>query len=146
MRESFTQLVSRFDAFLTRTNRDEVPRGRMENGLIVMDNDPSERNVRELMETYRGSGHPWGRVNHVIETPFFVSSSIATGIQLADICAYAVRRYLLVAERKKSPEEVNFNRVFHKFDRAGPKLHGVRHYCAKQSCDCKICKERGHYS
>jgi hypothetical protein len=64
--------------------------------------------------------------------------------QLADICGYALRRYVEKANRAGSHEEKQFSRIFHKFDRAGVKLHGLRHYCAAGSCDCMICGERGH--
>ena len=93
---------------------------------------------------FRSSGHRWGSLQHVIETPFFVDSKIVSGIQLADVCGYALRRYIAKANRVGSHEERQLLRIFHKFDRAGPRLHGLRHYCPAHSCDCMVCQERGH--
>lgn len=140
----FTQIVSRFDAFLRRQNSRS---SRAEKGLLIMDNDPSHaQRFERLLESYRVDGHPWGVVQNVIETPFFVDSASAGGVQLADVCAYSVRRYVSQAGMAGSHEEQNFLRAFHKFDRSGPRLHGLRHYCQKGSCSCLICADRGHVS
>ena len=140
----FAQVVSRFDKFLTYYNAS--PRIGLDKGLLMMDREPShERTILELFRSYRQNGHPWGPVNHVIEAPFFLDSSTAAGVQVVDICAYAVRRYVERADRQGSPEEQNFLRIYHKFDRAGPRLHGLRHYCARGTCPCRICRDRGHF-
>ena len=142
---TFTQLASRFDSFLQRQNARPGPEP-PQNGLLVMDQEPTyEQYIRDLFAQYRAQGHPWGPVRHVLETPFFVDSRYAGALQAADLCAYAVRRYIERADRGATPEEQNFLRVFHQFDRAGGKLHGLRHYCAKGTCPCRVCRERGHY-
>lgn len=139
VRDAFAQVVSRFDAFLKRRANNR----RRERGMLIFDDEPTYRDMlhKEFVH-YRVTGHPWGRVDHVIEQPFFVDSSSVSAVQLADICAYAVRRHI---EHVTNDHEVeNFNRILHKFDRAGPKLHGIRHYCTPRTCTCRICKERGH--
>jgi hypothetical protein len=138
---AFEQVVSRFDAML-RVFDAAGTRG-VNNGLLVADNDQDSELMRNLTELFRAQGHSWGTLDYVIDTPFFVDSRTVSGIQLADICAYAVKRY--VGRRGQAPhEEANFMRIFHRFDRSGTRLHGLRHYCAARSCDCAICVERGH--
>lgn len=139
---AFEQVLSRFDALLqvfARSGSNFV-----NNGVAVVDNDPHSDLMRDLTIMFRASGHRWGSLQHVIETPFFVDSKIVSGIQLADVCGYALRRYIAKANRAGSHEEKQFLRIFHKFDRAGAKLHGLRHYCPPRTCDCKVCQERGH--
>ena len=114
--------------------------------MLLMDQEPTyETYLREAFGDYRDRGHPWGPLNYVIETPFFIDSRLASAVQAVDLCSYAVRRHV---ERPGtgSYEEANLRRIFHKFDRAGPKLHGLRHFCPRGSCQCLICRERGHDS
>jgi len=142
MQNNFTQVVSRFDMFLTRyqrTGNSQSP----ENGMLVVDKEPThENNCIKLLSHFRQQGHPWGMVRHVIEVPFFVDSAFASAIQLADVAAYALRRYVEKNNRNGTHEEENLYRIFHKFDRAGPRLHGVRHFCKPNTCDCMICSYR----
>ncbi len=138
---AFAQLVARYDAFLNRKN--EWLKTSIEKGLMVMDREPtSEDRYRQLLELYRQRGLPWGELRHVIEAPFFVDSELSAAIQLADLCAYSLRRH--VENPSNAHAETDLKRFFHRFDRAGGKLHGLRHFCAKGSCGCMICQERGH--
>lgn len=138
---AFEQVLSRFDVFLQVLARSP---SRVNNGIAVVDNDPDSDLMRDLTTMFRVRGHRWGALQHVIETPFFVDSKLVSGIQLADVCAYALRRYVAKVDRAGSHEEKQFLRIVHKFDRAGDKLHGLRHYCPARSSDCMICQERGH--
>ena len=49
---------------------------------------------RILPKTFLYKGTLWTRIEHVIETPMFVDSQMTSMVQLADLCAYAIRRYL----------------------------------------------------
>jgi Protein of unknown function (DUF3800) len=147
--QAFEQVVARFDAFLKRTDDwklQKSPRRTIDNGLLVLDQDYStEASIVNQFRDYRKKGHPWGKMQHVIDVPFFASSERVSGLQLVDICAYAVRRYLDKKAVVGSHEERNFQRIFHRFDRDNSwKLHGLRHYVPADSCTCLICKERGH--
>lgn len=143
VRASFTQLVSRFDQFLSTVNR--IDPHSPKKGMLIMDNEPSHaRRFEELLKSFRESGHPFGVVNHVIETPMFVDSRSAGCIQLADICSYSARRYVENRSSDDSMDGINFHRIFPQFARGGDRLHGVRHYFPKRSCACAICRERGH--
>jgi len=147
--QAFEQVVSRFDAYLKRRDDWKLqrsPRRTIDNGLLVLDQDYStEATIFNQFLDYRKKGHPWGNMRHVIDVPFFASSERVCGLQLADICAYAVRRYLDRNAVQGSHEERNFQRIFHRFDRDNlGKLHGLRHYVPAGSCNCLVCQERGH--
>lgn len=147
--QAFEQVVSRFDAFLIRRDQWKLqkgPRRTIDNGLLVLDNDYStEAAIFNQFRDFRMKGHPWGKMQHVIDVPFFASSERVCGLQLVDICAYAVRRYLDKNAIVGSHEERNFERIFHRFDRDnGGRLHGLRHYVPSGTCTCLICRARGH--
>lgn len=141
--KAMTQVLSRFDYFLNRINRSRKV-GR-QSGLLVMDREPKREDlIRQMVGSFRDHGHPWGKLKNIVETPFFVDSSLASAIQLADLCAYALRRYVEKPSRAGSFEEKNFLRIAERFERSDGKLHGLRHYTRRGSCSCRICQERDH--
>lgn len=145
VQSAFEQIVSRFDAFLQWHNR-TLDSG-IDNGLLLMDKEPTyEQHISRIFSHYRTNGHPWGKLRHVLESPFFVDSATVSTIQVADLCAYALRRYVERLGNANPYEQANFARIFHKFDRSSARLHGLRHYCKPGSCACRICQERGHTS
>lgn len=62
----------------------------------------------------------------------FVDSQLTNMVQLADLCAYALRRYL------ENGETELFDLVFQRADRVGETVVGVRHF-TEDECLCKIC-------
>lgn len=140
--QAFSQVISRFDAFLQRVNKNREDG--VDNGLLLFDNEPTyETLITNLFKTFRLHGHQWGAIKHVIEAPLFVDSKNVTSVQAVDLCSYALRRYVEKKAVKDSFEEKNLMRVFHCFDRFGSNLHGIRHFCERNSCSCRICIERG---
>lgn len=122
--QAFEQVVTRFEIYL---------RNICEYGILIHDrNETLERRLVGLMKEFLQSGTPWMKLERVIETPMFVDSQIADSIQLADICAYALRRYL------EHNEEELFDLVFRRADRKRGASVGVRHFTG-QGCECKIC-------
>lgn len=73
-------------------------------------------------------------IKHIIETPLFVDSHLTSMIQIADLCSFALRRYL------EKNEEKLFDLVYDRADRYQNKKVGVRHFTT-DSCACKICLE-----
>ncbi len=86
------------------------------------------------MKSFHRRGTLWTRIQNIIETPFFVDSQLTGMVQMADICAYALRRYL------ENGEEELLNLVFKRADRKDSIAVGVRHF-TKPDCSCKICIE-----
>jgi hypothetical protein len=52
-----------------------------------------------LMRRFHKRGTLWTRIQRLIETPLFVDSSLTSLVQIADLCGYALRRYLENGER-----------------------------------------------
>jgi hypothetical protein len=147
--QAFEQVISRFDAFLQRRHRwkqEKSARPSIDNGLLIFDQDyAKERTLQNEFSGFRQHGHRWGQLFHVIDVPFFAVSEQLCGLQLVDVCSYAVRRYLDTNAVPDSHEERNFLRIFHRFDRDNTgKLHGLRHYVQAGTCNCHICHARGH--
>ena len=127
--QAFEQIVSRFEQFLRNAQRGY--------GILIHDNNESvARRYTELMKGYLREGTFWTNIERVIETPFFVDSKLSDMVQLADLAAYALRRYL------ENGEEELFALVFQRADRIGNKTVGVRHF-TRQGCACAICASHG---
>ena len=84
------------------------------------------------MRDFHKRGTLWTRVDRIIETPLFVDSTLTSMVQIADLCSYALRRYL------ENGEEGLFGRVFKRADRARSSTVGVRHF-TERPCQCEIC-------
>ena len=61
------------------------------------------------------------------------NSELTRMIQIADLCAYALRRYLENGETRL------FEPIFSRADRIGEVAVGVRHF-SPPGCDCAICE------
>ncbi len=130
--QAFEQLVSRFEQYLKTVKKCGTVK--VNYGLLVHDNnDTIAKRHTQLMKQFHRHGTLWTTIDNIIETPMFVNSELTSMIQLADVCAYAIRRYL------ENGEEDLFNEIFKRADRRGPKVVGVRHF-SKSSCNCKICQ------
>src|SRR5208337_866150 len=86
--EAFTQVVDRFERYLAGIG------GQQTIGLLAHDHDDTSADrLTQLMRHFHAGGTMWNRITHIIETPFFVDSRLTVGVQLADLCAYAIRRF-----------------------------------------------------
>lgn len=127
--QAFEQIVSRFEHYL-QSSRSRTPHY----GLIIHDTNQSvARNHSELMKTFLSQGTLWTHVNYVIETPMFVDSKLTYMIQMADLCAYALRRYV------ENSETELFDLIFQRAHTRSGKVVGVRHF-TQRPCKCKICR------
>jgi len=126
---AFDQLVSRFEQFL----RIAASEGQ-DIGLLIHDNNETiAKKHTQLMQSFHRRGTLWTKIDHIIETPLFVDSSLTGMVQIADLCAYALRRYL------ENDETDLFDLIFQCADRRDEVVVGVRHF-TKQPCSCKICE------
>lgn len=125
---AFDQIVSRFEAFLQVTGAEE-----QNFGLLIHDNNQTvEKKHTELMKAFYEKGTLWRKINNIIETPLFVDSELTSMVQLADLCSYALRRYL------ENGEASLFSPIFKRADRKDGVVVGARHF-TRQPCTCKIC-------
>jgi hypothetical protein len=128
--QAFEQVVSRFEQFIVGT--DEPGQDR-KFGLLVHDNNQTVAHKHtRLMRNFHQQGTLWTRIERLIETPLFVDSSLTRMVQIADLCAYALRKYL------ESQKADLFNRIFPRAHRLQNRVVGVRHFTSG-SCPCDIC-------
>jgi hypothetical protein len=131
--QAFEQIASRFEQYLKKT---DPPNGPRNFGLLVHDNNPTvARKHTDLMRHFHDQGTLWTSIERIIETPLFVDSALTGMVQIADLCSYALRRYV------ENDETDLFQRIFTRADRVGATVVGVRHF-TNNSCGCEICQ--GH--
>lgn len=127
--QAFEQLISRFHQFLM--NRDAVEPQNY--GLIIHDNNQTIATKHtQLMRRFHTEGTLWTGVTRIMETPLFVGSDLTRMVQIADLCGYALRRYV------ENGETDLFDPLFQRADRIGPTAVGVRHFTGP-TCACRIC-------
>ncbi len=128
--QAFEQLVSRFEQYLENINKGQSQKIF---GILVHDNNQTiARKHTDQMMNFHSSGTLWTDISHIIETPLFVDSQLTRMVQVADLCSYALRRYV------ENGEGDLFGRVFVRADRRHGKAVGVRHFC-EHTCTCEIC-------
>jgi hypothetical protein len=130
--QAFEQVVSRFEQYLQIYSK--KPGGAKQYGLLIHDNNPTVcKRHTELMKEFHSAGTFWTKVENIVETPFFVDSRLTGLIQLADVCSYAIRRYI------EKGEAALFNEIFKVADKKGGKVVGIRHFTSL-TCSCLICQ------
>jgi hypothetical protein len=128
--QAFEQVVTRFHRYLANTQVVGAPRNY---GLLVHDNNQSvAKKHTDLMRHFHQQGTLWSAIDRIIETPMFVDSKLTRMVQIADLCAYSLRRFV------ENGDSELFRRIFLRADRVGVTAVGVRHY-AVLSCVCEIC-------
>ena len=128
--QAFEQVVSRFEQYLQAT---DASGGTGSFGLLIHDNNATVAvKHTEMMKRFHESGTLWTEVASIIETPLFVDSELTGMVQIADLCGYALRRYL------ENDEEELFDSLFQRAHRKADTVVGIRHY-TDSSCCCKIC-------
>ncbi len=128
--QAFEQVVSRFEHFLRAISTPD----NKNYGILIHDNNETvARRHTALMKRFHQRGTLWTDVNHIIETPLFVDSALTGMVQIADLAAYALRRYLENGESKL------FELIFTRADKRQGAVVGVRHFTHSQ-CRCQICE------
>jgi hypothetical protein len=114
---AFEQVVSRFETYLQHMEPDhgEELEPQKVFGLLIHDNNQTiAKRHTDLMRGFHFKGTLWTTIKHIIETPLFVDSSLTSMVQVSDLCAYALRRYV------ENQETALFDEVFKRADRKGP--------------------------
>lgn len=128
---SFQQVVTRFETFLSKTS---VKGRKSQQGLLISDNNETiNRRLTHLMRKFHVDGTMWRKIQHIVETPLFVDSTLTSMIQVADLMSYATRRYF------ENEEEELFDKIKSRFDRHYTRLVGIRHFTPSEKCGCAVC-------
>ena len=127
---AFKQVITRYHHLLERLTVDV--------GIVVQDqNQTAARRLTGAARRYHREGTKYATIDRIVETPLFVDSELTLMVQVADLCAYATRRFF------ENGEVDLFDRIYPIFDRVGGKLVGLRHYTGKQTCRCRVCVDHG---
>ncbi len=128
---AFEQVVSRLHHYLVAK---EIPVA-----ILVQDqNRTASKRLTDLMRRFHARGTFFTQIPRLAETPLFVDSGLTSMVQVADLCAYAVRRFF------ENGETDLFDRIYGRFDRTpSGTLVGLRHYTGQTTCACRPCKDHG---
>ncbi len=127
--QAFEQIVSRFELYLEHSAK----QGEMNYGMLIHDNNDTEsKKLTALMKKFYVRGTLWTDIKHIIETPFFVNSELTGMIQIADLCALAIRRYF------ENGETDLLDRIKTRIHTFKGKYVGVRHFTS-EGCACEFC-------
>lgn len=127
--QAFEQVLSRFQAFLSRI--DDV-------GIVVHDqNSTAAPRLMRLTRKFHMTGTLFRDISNIVETPLFVDSELTSMIQMADLAAYSLRRFI------ENGEPDLWMALRPRVDQLGGVHVGVRHYTGKQVCSCKVCEDHG---
>jgi hypothetical protein len=87
---AFEELVSRFDLFLRRRHAEQ----QASKGLLIVDpcNSSLTAALKAALQRFQATGTRWANVYNVVETVLFLESHESPGLQMADLCSYAVWR------------------------------------------------------
>jgi hypothetical protein len=129
--QAFEQVTTRFEYCLL--NYSNAMNSKQYGVLIHDNNETVAKKHTELMKVFHERGTLWKNIDHIIETPLFVNSKLTGMIQLADLCAYSIRRYL------ENKETELFDMVFERVDINNGRRVGIRHFPGS-GCMCKICQ------
>jgi hypothetical protein len=128
--QAFEQIVSRFEQYLQVIGKNSSATNC---GLLIHDNNETiSKKHTNLMKQFHQRGTLWTQIHNIIETPLFVDSQLTSMVQIADVCAYALRRYL------ENGEDELFDLILQRADRKDGKVVEVRHF-TNTTCTCKIC-------
>lgn len=123
--QAFEQVISRFERYLQNINNGY--------GLFIHDNNQTvARKHTDMMRRFHQNGTFWTEIQRIVETPLFVDSQLTGMIQIADLCSYALRRYLENGDRWL------FDSIFQRADKINQTVVGVRHF-TRAGCACEIC-------
>jgi len=90
--QAFEQVISRFEQYLQVTGLNSPQKNF---GLLIHDNNETVAKKHTLlMKRFHKGGTLWTNLKNIIETPLFVNSELTGMVQIADLCGYALRRYL----------------------------------------------------
>lgn len=131
--QALEQIVSRFELYMS--NVAKTKNGESIYGLLIHDNNETvSKKHTHLMQKFHKRGTLWTKIDHIIETPLFVNSELTSMVQIADLCALALRRYL------ENNETDLYNRISSRFDRRKGQIVGVRHFTSP-NCTCLLCNK-----
>jgi hypothetical protein len=126
---SFEQVLTRSQTCLELIN---------DLGILICDNNTTVApRLTRLSRAFHQAGTFYRKIPNIVETPLFVDSSLTSMIQIADLCAFGLRRLL------DNNEPTIWDIIETRVDRKNSKCVGVRHFTGKRKCMCRLCVAHG---
>ena len=126
---AFEQVLTRYQTFLSHVRS---------TGIVVHDNNTKVApRLHQLARKFHEEGTFYRRIPNIVETPLFVDSGLTAMIQMADLCAVALRRAI-----ERDDTEL-WDIVEPRVDEYRGNKVGVRHYTGARPCSCRICVAHG---
>lgn len=130
--QAFERIVTRIEKYLSHISNEQE-----EYGLLIHDECESVTASHVCnMKRYQRWGTFKSEIKHIIETPLFVSSNHTNMVQIADCCAYALRRYY------DSADSALYLPIKARADKIGSDIVGFNHYTSNSLCECDLCKAK----
>lgn len=121
-RKAYELLVERVEWFMKKEHA-------RHKALMVLDDTSRQMNTSLAMKHsfFQREGTTSGaRIGHIVELPMFVASELSNGVQLADLCAYSIKR----AFTDEDLDYEYFSRIegclYRAPDRMGPLVEGLK--------------------
>ena len=134
---AFEDLVSRFDKFLSRLNRQADIDGREpQRGLVVLAQSNYQQTIALLAQRMSQQGTRWGSLHNIADVPLFAPAQDTRLLQYADFCANAIYG------NYHGGLSGDFNRIASRFDRDSRVIHGLAHLTTDNLCSCLACFSR----
>lgn len=134
---AFEDLISRFDMYVSRQNRQAVAEHREEQrGMIVVAESSYEKTLALLAKRLKERGTRWGQLHNVSDVPFFAPTVATRLLQYADFCSNAIYG------RYNSGLTTDFDLIAIKLDQDGGVIHGLAHLTRQADCSCTACFSR----
>lgn len=135
--QSFEDLISRFDLFMSRVNRISAAENKEEQrGLIVLAQSTYQKTLGLLAQRFKKEGTRWGLLHNITDIPFFAPARDTRMLQCADFCANAI------FGRYEWHQSRDFDSIAGKIDQEGSVLHGLTHLTIDSLCSCNACFSR----
>lgn len=127
--QAFEQVLARYQGFLQRSKS---------MGIVAHDHNVTVApRLTALCRKFHRVGTFYRSIQNVVETPLFVDSSLTAMIQVADLCSYALRRFI------ENNETALWDIVEARVDSRGAVADGLRHFTGTEACQCRICTNHG---
>lgn len=113
--ESFYQISSRFDMYLSRLHH----QGETSRGVAIFDKSSTEKSIQSLARTFKDTGYEYGKLRNFSEVPLFLDSKASRLIQLADLVSYSIFR------KFEFNDDEFYKIIENRFDYHNGKVHGL---------------------
>lgn len=131
--QAFERVITRIEKYLSHISKDR----NKEYGMLIHDEcEAAAASHKKNMRRYYIQGTFRSKITHIIETPLFVSSEQTNMIQIADLCAYAIRRFFDYGERDI------YDLIKFRADMLHDANVGFNHYTTDKQCSCELCSNR----